>query len=690
MNIDIKEFQKNLQLKKQLLDNAVIQLKKEFIGLDTVIDQVAQTSKSWLYFSDMQDRPTIINLWGLTGIGKTSLVNRFMELMNLSNCYYRFDLGESSNSNVNMQDKFKNIYENSENNFVLGFDEFQLARTIDEEGKEINKPTSRAIWDLLDSGKFDLVEFSIYYIGTLLKIIKKLNKALTKGVIVENGIVVEKIDEYTKLFQKSDDDDDEDDEDEPSTQNKDKEVVTKFFPSNYTYILFNLDLKKYLGTFELDEFLSTLNGEETIQYLVDVYNESMKPKKIDCSKSLIFVLGNLDEVYSMSQNFNPDISADEFHKDSLKISITQVKNSLLSRFRSEQIARLGNNHIIYPSFDSSSFKQIINLELKKITDRIVSRYDVELIYDDSFKELIYTEGVYPTQGTRPIFTTIQQMVSGKLGDILSIIFVEGHLSKSVILRTDNVINKENYQNVIVDFYDNNKKLIYTYQYDQLLALGKLRKEKRNDQQAITAVHESGHATLSAILLKTLSTAVISVTADNNSLGFTLSRTEWNYVTKGEIIRRIAVLLGGLEAERLIFGEEFITIGASHDIQNATKLATYVIYNCGFGESSAFYGNSSRDVINTIYDTSSSEVNKVVKDLLDQGKKLAYEVLQQQKILLLKMSDHLSDHRSLDKKQLRTLIETYAVEFNMDSIVEDAETIYYRHKLKEDVKSEKIK
>lgn len=683
MEIDIKEFQKTLQEKKALLENAVDQLKREFIGLDIVIDQVAQITKSWLYFSDMQDRPTIINLWGLTGIGKTSLVNRFMELLHLEGRYYRFDLGESSNSNVNMQDKFRNIYDNSTDNFILGFDEFQLARTIDEEGKEVNKSTSRAIWDLLDSGKFDLVEFSIYYIGTLVKIMKKLNKALSKGVVVENGLVIDKVEEYNKIFQESDDDDD-DEEDEPSKNNKDKKLNVKFYPSSYIYTLFNLESKKYLSSSELEEYLATLNGEQTMEYLMSVYEESMKPKKIDCSKSLIFVLGNLDEVYSMSQNFNPDISADEFHKDSLKISITQVKNSLLSRFRSEQIARLGNNHIIYPSFNSESFKKIINLELDKISDRIFNKYNVRLSFDDSFKKLIYTEGVYPTQGTRPIFTTIQQIVSSKLGDILSIIFVDGYFSTQVLLKAEEEIDKNNCQNVLIEFYDTDKKLIYTYTYKQLLSLGKLRIEKRNDQQAITAVHESGHATLSATLLKTIPSSVISVTADNNSLGFTLTRTEWNYVSKGEVIKRLAVLLGGLEAERLLFGDEHITIGANQDIQNATRLATHVIYNCGFGDSSAFYANSYKDQVNVIYDTDSSMINQKVKELLDDAKQLAQTELLKQKKLLLELSNYLSDKRVLDKTQVKQMVEKFAVDFSINSIIEDAETIYYRKKLKDQI------
>lgn len=85
---------------------------------------------SWFLFPEMQDRPVIINLWGLTGIGKTSLIKRLVELLNFSEHYFRFDLGE-----------------------------FQLARTINEEQEEIDRASIRSIWDLLDSGKFAIVDF---------------------------------------------------------------------------------------------------------------------------------------------------------------------------------------------------------------------------------------------------------------------------------------------------------------------------------------------------------------------------------------------------------------------------------------------------------------------------------------------------------------------------------------------------
>jgi len=64
------------------------------------------------------------------------------------------------------------------------------------------------------------------------------------------------------------------------------------------------------------------------------------------SKMLIFISGNIDEAYEMSGDVsNSDIDADVFHEFSKKINIINIKNALTKRFKPEQIARFGNNHI---------------------------------------------------------------------------------------------------------------------------------------------------------------------------------------------------------------------------------------------------------------------------------------------------------------------------------------------------------
>lgn len=668
------EYREKLLNKKTLLDNTVVQLKKEFIGIDLVIDQIADAIGSWFFFPEMQEKPTVINLWGLTGTGKTSLVKRFSELLGFNERYYRFDLGESTGKNFDIQDSFREIYENGDDEpFILGLDEFQFARTINEKQEEVDKSSSRVIWDLLDSGKFDLIDFN-YNLGTFSKLIKKLDSSLNKGVEVENGVVTENYDVHKSIMDISTDEDDEDDK----LQEKEQFFVPEYNLSTIFYVVSDMFLSKS----ELREKLNGLDGEATIDYLLHLYKKSLKPKTVDCSKGLIFIMGNLDEVYSMTHDFNPDMDPDEFYKQSLLITITQVKNALLNRFRSEQIARLGNVHIIYPSFTSKAFTQIISLELDKIYSKVKETYNIELAFDESINQLIYDEGVYPTQGTRPLFTTVQQIVKSRLGKILNEVFIGNHIVDKLLFSVDEKASTKETASLKIEFYKENK-LIHTWSDQQSLVLGKLRKEKLNDEQAIVAVHESGHAILSSLLMHTLPDSIFSVTADSNSQGFVLSNPEWNYVSKKEIINRLAVLLGGIAAERVVFGDENITIGASSDLRAATRLVTYVLYTCGMGDTPALFGNEHLDDTPTVlFDDDREGINKQVKGFLLAAEDLAHKTLDKQKVLLLHLADYLSDKRSVSKEQMLEFLLKYAVDFRKEDIVSDPDHLFYRNHLKE--------
>ena len=94
----IEQYRERLFEKKALLEGAIKQLKKEFVGIDNVIDQIADAMNSWLYFPEMQEKPVVINLWGLTGIGKTSLVKRLAELIDFNeNLAEEIGLGKIEN-----------------------------------------------------------------------------------------------------------------------------------------------------------------------------------------------------------------------------------------------------------------------------------------------------------------------------------------------------------------------------------------------------------------------------------------------------------------------------------------------------------------------------------------------------------------------------------------------------------------
>jgi cell division protease FtsH len=119
-------------------------------------------------------------------------------------------------------------------------------------------------------------------------------------------------------------------------------------------------MKELLECKTLGDYFTIIRGADKIIRM---------PKKIDCSKGLVFVLGNLDEAYGIHDDISPDVEADMFRSITEDIGITEVKTALQERFRNEQIGRFGNNIITYPSLSKKNFQDIIEKEVSRIFDK---------------------------------------------------------------------------------------------------------------------------------------------------------------------------------------------------------------------------------------------------------------------------------------------------------------------------------
>ncbi|MBY5951604.1 hypothetical protein KUV23_11500 [Algoriphagus marincola] len=672
MTKQIHERQKEIIQKQEILDIAKDTLKQEFIGIDKVIDEVVDAISSWYLFPDLQEKPVVINLWGLTGVGKSSLINRLAQLINFDKKYFHFDLGEGESRDWNIKRKLEEIYENVNGYpIILALDEFQHARTLDETGKEIDKTASRIIWQLLDSGIFQISRHS-YHLEELYDLMQKLRYLLKNGVCVSKGKVISKKEYFIEQMDlKNQYMNYEDSEFKLDLSN------VLFIPTSYYEAIFSLAKEQFSSKFEVGEILEELNGYGTIKYLFDIFTIGNSPKPVDCSKGLIFVLGNLDEAYTMSNNYNPDMDADEFHQQSMKINVPIIKRALKRRFRNEQIARLGNIHIIYPAFSKNSFRRIIDLELSKIQEKLFHHQKIKLEFDQTIHELIYKEGVYPTQGTRPIFTTIHQIVNTKVGRVFTEMILNNLFASKIVFRAID-------DKIIVDYFQSEEK-IHSLSILQQLNLENLRKNKQDDVQAITAVHEAGHAIISIILLHTVPEVIFSNTIEAGTAGFVYSKFKWNYISRKEITNRLALFLGGLAAEKFIFGEENVTTGAEDDIEKATNFITEMLKQSGMGKLPAAYHNKDLHSRNYIYDENDN-LGKEAEAWISKALNLAENTLKEQEVLLLKMADYLSDNRTMNKEQLSQLLEKYAYNFEFETLIENGDLLFYRNQLKEKVEA----
>ena len=102
------------------------------------------------------------------------------------------------------------------------------------------------------------------------------------------------------------------------------------------------------------------------------------------------------------------------------------------------------------------------------------------------------------------------------------------------------------------------------------------------ERRIIAVHESGHAVASRLLVPQNRLARVSILpAGHGAAGYNLCVPEERVmVEKRHLENQIQVLLAGRAAEQLVFGDDALTAGASSDLARATELAATMVMELG--------------------------------------------------------------------------------------------------------------
>jgi len=134
----------------------------------------------------------------------------------------------------------------------------------------------------------------------------------------------------------------------------------------------------------------------------------------------------------------------------------------------------------------------------------------------------------------------------------------------------------------------NKKTIGTPEFGEALervVAGPERKSRiiSDEEKTIIAYHEGGHAMVQRVLPKCDPVAKVSIISRGMALGYTMGLPmEDRYLqSKTEFEDKIAGMLGGNVAERLMFGDT--TTGSSNDIEKATNLARRMVTEFGMSE-----------------------------------------------------------------------------------------------------------
>ncbi len=192
----------------------------------------------------------------------------------------------------------------------------------------------------------------------------------------------------------------------------------------------------------------------------------------------------------------------------------------------------------------------------------------------------------------------------------------------------------------------------------------------DDEKRTIAYHEGGHTIVGHALPHADPIHKVSIIPRGQALGWTLALpTQDKYlVSRGELIDRLAMMLGGRVAEEITIGD--YTTGASDDISKATATAREMVTQYGMsaklgpitygtkdaqpflGRDGGHQSNYSGDIATTI--------DSEIRALIDEARDEALQVLVDNRAVLEELADSLIEHETVEKDVLKALLDKVVI------------------------------
>jgi hypothetical protein len=587
------------------------ELKAELFGIDDIIDRTVESIRAWYVMPEIIQRPVIICLWGLTGTGKTQLVRLLAQKLGFYDRFVEVQMDGFSHGSGYWRNSVSGMLEDSGilegEPGILLLDEFQRFRTINDKGTDIKVERYQDVWALLSDGR----------LPPALSFMNDLEASLAGVYYDADRDAADNAEEQSGEAER------------PRAKPARRFALT---PHEAMALRSSLKLKE-----SLLEIMAW--NPQQVQAHLQEFREQPERWGTDYSRLLIFVAGNLDEMYKevATRVEDCDTDADIFHQFTRRLSVIDAKKALGERFRPEQIARLGNNHLVYPSLNRLTYERLIADLCRRYAQEIASTSQLRIEIDPEVREEIYANAVFPAQGTRPLFSSVQALLSPTL--VNAALWAMEHGAKPgdpirIALSVDRQRLRAAWNGCSQEFPTG-------------FELNRLKQRTNADFRALLAVHEAGHTLLCALLLKQVPLEVkINVASfDGGYNSFLPLRAR----SRRDVLDMICVGLGGRSAEALVFGPNACTTGAEEDLRQATADAAQFVRTHGFDGrlSRTDVGQEVDCQINTAIDESNGPIERILATQYNRAQSL----LQQHGPLLARLADMLVRDGEVSRPQL---------------------------------------
>lgn len=198
----------------------------------------------------------------------------------------------------------------------------------------------------------------------------------------------------------------------------------------------------------------------------------------------------------------------------------------------------------------------------------------------------------------------------------------------------------------------------------VMGLRKKSQVMNDHEKELTAYHEVGHALVGKLLPNTDPVHKISIVSRGWALGVTwfLPERDALLVSKAKYLDELATLFWGRAAEEIIYGKDFITTGASNDIERATQIARNMVMRYGMfediGTENFAWERVSGNHLGsnweqwTFSDKTMEIIDIKVKEILSNAYKTAIKIIVENKELHIKITKDLLEKEEISEEEFK--------------------------------------
>ena len=198
----------------------------------------------------------------------------------------------------------------------------------------------------------------------------------------------------------------------------------------------------------------------------------------------------------------------------------------------------------------------------------------------------------------------------------------------------------------------------------LIGIKKTVDDRTPEVKRRVAIHEVGHAFVVSRFPQYFDLQKVSIQASYSGVGgFTLFTekeeiSEGGLYTKDMLIKRLMVAVGGKAAESIFYGEDFVSVGATMDLNQANALASDMIEKYGMGQKlNVFFKSQQSDIFSKYSESTKSTIDEEISQLIQEAYAQTLDLIQRNKEIFEILVEDLLENIQVD--------DTYYLNTNCD-------------------------